>query len=84
MKESKRARRRSRGVGFGRRVESEHSAVLDGRLVIWDGEGAGYITHYEGAECLLLGRLCTEMMRFSTLSGLTNIVQTLAYIACAC
>ena len=39
MKESKKARRRSRGVGFGRRVESEHSAVLNGRLVIWDVGG---------------------------------------------
>ena len=43
MEESKRVRRRSRGVGFGRRVGSEHNAVLDGRLVVWDGEGAGYI-----------------------------------------
>ena len=42
-----------------------------------------YITHYEGAEFLLLGSISTEMMRISTLSGLIKIVQTLAYIACA-
>ena len=83
MKESKKARRRSRGVGFGRRVESEHSAVMVWRQVLWDGWGTEYITHYEGAEFLLLERCCTEMMRFSTLPGLMQIVQTLAYIACA-
>ena len=56
MRESKRVRRRNRGVGSGRRVECGNNAVLDGRLDIWDGEVTGNITHYEGAEFVLLGK----------------------------
>ena len=56
MRESRRARTRSQGVGFGRRVEYGQNAVLDGRLDIWDGEVTGNITHYEGAEFVLPGR----------------------------
>ena len=29
---------------------------LNGRLVIWDGRGTGYIMHYEGPEFVLSGR----------------------------
>ena len=56
MREGKRVRRRSRGAGFGRRVEREHSAMPERRLDIWDGGVSVNITQYEGAEFVMLGK----------------------------
>ena len=56
MREGKRVRRRSRGAGFGHRVEREHSAIPDKRPDMWEWEVSGNITHYEGSEFVRLGR----------------------------
>ena len=61
MRGGKRVRRRSRGAGFGHRVEREHSAIPDRRLDVFNGEVSGNITHYEGSEFVMLERVLGQI-----------------------